>query len=836
MSKRVIFRIEQGDFEQGFPVTLTIKDNGEVCAPEVKGRLAPATEIIASYNDWQKAYYSWGQSNRWWRRKLDVPEQIDTNYASGDSDHTAKNYARQFETTLNEWLDRSDLGELREELLQTVNKNDSVSFIVQTDHKELQRLPWELWRLLKNRYHQAEVALSSGSRPILGGFGNPVKILVILGSDEKIDIKTDWSILEKALPSAELTPLKKPQSRELREKIRNQPWDIIFFAGHSATHPEGNDARIWLNEQQYLSPQQLKDSLEQAVKNGLKLAIFNSCDGLGLARELEKLQIPHIIVMREPVHDEVAQEFLKTFLTSFAGGASLHEAVREARDQLRLIENDSPNASWLPVIFQNPEEPPLFYPLEKALLKPVDKPAKPSQEKPKIKQFVGWGMGAIALATLAFGIYKIIDLGKDATLSPEISLGEEILSQNSSPEKQAGAKAFGDKQYSEAVANFKTSLQKNPNDPEARIYFNNAKAANSKQTIKIAVSVPFGGNQTIAEEILRGVAEVQEEINRDYGINGKPLQVIIANDNNDSILAQKVARKFVKDTTIFAVVGHNSSNASVAAAPIYKDGKLVMISPTSFANQMQESSYVFRMVPQITFFAAQLSKGLGKELPNPKVATCVDTEVSPDQESFRTQFKFVVSAYRAQHIDLPCSLADQSFNPITVVEAIKKNKVNSLMVAPYVNNLPKALEIFKAVQENQLPIKLFGSPTLYTEQTLKLGGNAVEGLTLSVPYYPDKREKNSFRELWKTELNTWRSPMAKDATKAIVTGLQQLLEKKQPARQELDNILRAANFKVKGVTGEFKFNSSKGEREFLFQQGRTDALIRIQDGTFVKVE
>ena len=92
-------------------------------------------------------------------------------------------------------------------------------------------------------------------------------------------------------------------------------------------------------------------------------------------------------------------------------------------------------------------------------------------------------------------------------------------------------------------------------------------------------------------------------------------------------------------------------------------------------------------------------------------------------------------------------------------------------------------------------------------------------MTLSVPYYPDPKEKDSFRKLWKTELNTWRSPLAKDTTKALATGLGQLLQEKQPTRQKLDNILRDPNFKVKGVTGEFKFNKDTGEREFLLKKG-----------------
>ena len=836
MSKRVIFRIDQGDFEQGFPVTLTIEENGEVCAPEVRGRLAPAQKIIDRYKEWQQAYYSWGQNHRWWRRKIEVPEQINTNYSNADSEDNANNYAHQFEVALNEWLDRSDLGDLKDELLHTVNRNDSVSFIVQTDNKELQRLPWELWRLLKNRYHQAEVAISSRRAPKKGALRSSVKILVILGSDEKIDIQSDWNILKEKLQNDKLVLLEKPSADDFRKTLRSQPWDIIFFAGHSSTQTKKEDAKIWINDREYLSPLQLRDSLEKAVENGLKLSIFNSCDGLGLAQQLENLQIPHIIVMREPVHDEVAQKFLNGFLTSFAEGASLHEAVREARDQLRLIENSSPNASWLPVIFQNPEEPPLFYPLEEPSSELGEEPPENSERGRKIKKLAWCGVGAIALATLAFGISKIINSGKDSTLSSGISLGEEILSQNSSPEKQEGAKAFGDKKYPQAVANFKASLQKNPNDPEALIYLNNARAANSKESIKIAVSVPLGSNQPIGEEILRGVAEVQEEINRDNdGINGKLLQVVIANDNNDGKLAKTIGEKFVKDTTVFAVVGHNASNASVAAAPIYKNGKLVMISPTSFADDLKQDAYVFRMVPHMTYFAAQLSKSISREIPNPKVLICLDSR-SPDNQFFENQFKQVISANNGQYIDLPCNPSDPKFKLSTVAEVIRKNNANSLLVAPYVDNLPKAIGIFKAVRENQLAIKLYGSPTFYTEETIKLGREAVEGLTLSVPYYPDAMEKNSFRERWKTEINTWRSPLTKDATRAIATGLQKLLKEPQATRQKLDNILRDPNFKVKGVTGEFKFNSNTGEREFLSQQGRTDALIRVQNGKVVKIE
>ena len=75
---------------------------------------------------------------------------------------------------------------------------------------------------------------------------------------------------------------------------------------------------------------------------------------MGLARELADLKIPQIMVMREPVPDKVAQEFLKYFLTAYAGGESFYLAAKEARFKLQWIEDKYPCASWLPVIVQNP--------------------------------------------------------------------------------------------------------------------------------------------------------------------------------------------------------------------------------------------------------------------------------------------------------------------------------------------------------------------------------------------------------------------------------------------------------------------------------------------------
>ncbi|PLZ37291.1 ABC transporter substrate-binding protein, partial [Fischerella thermalis WC542] len=145
---------------------------------------------------------------------------------------------------------------------------------------------------------------------------------------------------------------------------RTQPWDILFFAGHSISKEGDCWGEIQINaDESYLSLRNLRYSLRHAVRQGLKLAIFNSCDGLGLARNLADLRIPYTIVMREPVPDIIAQEFLKYFLTAFTSGESLYASVNQARERLyEEWERDYPCASWLPVIFQNPAATELKYP------------------------------------------------------------------------------------------------------------------------------------------------------------------------------------------------------------------------------------------------------------------------------------------------------------------------------------------------------------------------------------------------------------------------------------------------------------------------------------------
>lgn len=158
------------------------------------------------------------------------------------------------------------------------------------------------------------------------------------------------------LPCAKTYFLVEPSRQQLHDMLWSQSWDILFFAGHS--HTDDDRGLFYINKTDRVTISEVKYALKQAICENLQLAIFNSCDGLGLALELGNLNIPQAIVMREPVPNKVAQEFLKFFLSAYSGGKSLYLSVREARERLYSLETKYSCASWLPVLCQNPAKNP----------------------------------------------------------------------------------------------------------------------------------------------------------------------------------------------------------------------------------------------------------------------------------------------------------------------------------------------------------------------------------------------------------------------------------------------------------------------------------------------
>lgn len=118
----------------------------------------------------------------------------------------------------------------------------------------------------------------------------------------------------------------------------------------------------------------------------------------------------------------------------------------------------------------------------------------------------------------------------------------------------------------------------------------------SDATWQIAVVGPFSGAQrALGQEMLRAVEMYASEVNQTGGVQGRQLEVITFDDQNDPERAREQAQAALASNAI-AVIGHRSSQASLAAADIYRDN-LVMISGSATANAVTRGNpFAFRTV------------------------------------------------------------------------------------------------------------------------------------------------------------------------------------------------------------------------------------------------
>ncbi|MEM8503851.1 MAG: CHASE2 domain-containing protein [Cyanobacteria bacterium P01_D01_bin.1] len=384
MDRRVTLKLNQGSLSSGFSVTLLMGDGGPMPSVDIFGRLPAAPHLQTLYRQWQRTYRHLGATTR--LEPAPIAYQKNVSLLSD-----CREQASELCDAFDRWLQADSFRCIRDKLLEKLNAADTVRLVLQTEPGIVQRLPWHLWELC-DRYPRLEITLSPSAYEKnaipSARLGSKIRILAIIGQSQGIDLRTDKDLLNR-LPNAEVCFLTEPNLKTLSEALWDaKGWDILFFAGHSATKslkesikaalpnknlpagmhsdeaqqadppPITTEGELYVSEAAPLILSSLENPLKKAVANGLKIAIFNSCDGLGLAYALAEFKISQIVVMREPVPDRVAHTFLKFFLETFSRGESLALSVRDAREKLQILESEFPCASWLPALYQNPAEAP----------------------------------------------------------------------------------------------------------------------------------------------------------------------------------------------------------------------------------------------------------------------------------------------------------------------------------------------------------------------------------------------------------------------------------------------------------------------------------------------
>ncbi len=464
----------------------------------------------------------------------------------------------------------------------------------------------------------------------------------------------------------------------------------------------------------------------------------------------------------------------------------------------------------------------------------------PSRHKRILLGTVGVTLGTLAF--IGFGVYSQWSTpcppGQTKSLVVRCVLDQRKMSRGertffpltSNPKRNEGLEFFQQGKYPQAAASFKEALKVKPKDSEVLIYYNNALAIQQGSPFTFAVVIPADHVDEKSElpdkarEVLRGVAQAQDQFNNrgKGGLNGRLLEIVIANDSNDSNKVKQVAHDLVADPSVLGVIGHLTTKATSEALDIYQKKDLAIVSPTSTGTLLQHDNndVFFRTVPSNEVTVTKLANYAFKTGLR-KVAVFYNLDPSRYSDRLRELFHNKFQANPECEVVEEILLSDSQQSVDQKVESVYE-QVDAVVLFPDPEYTSQALQVASAVaqmndkrkssnQQGLVEVKLLGGDALYNDTILKNGGKSIEGLILALSWFREAPQSKNFankaKNFWGGGQISWRTASSFDATQAFISTLS--------ANATRSNVLRKLPYvklAADKTSGEIlKFNN--GERQ-----------------------
>lgn len=315
--------------------------------------------LLSRYKAWQRAYI--GYYKQALRGRVGAAGQVAVSTVDWHSQlvQAEARLLSEFHT----WLKQGELYDLRQEVQSAAQTEGMVELFLTCTPLDLARLPWETWEFgppVQILRSPATIRATTGQRQTWRR--GKARVLAILGDETGLNFEGERHALDAQRrlmdihymgwqPGEDPTALKQRVCEAIADPLG---WDVLFFAGHS------NEAalvggQIAIAPQTALTVKDLAPYLQTAQQRGLQFALFNSCSGLDIAQGLISLGFSQVAIMREPIHNEVAQAFLVQLLQRLVQQQNVQEALHGACQFLKAEQNLTyPSAYLVPSLFRHP--------------------------------------------------------------------------------------------------------------------------------------------------------------------------------------------------------------------------------------------------------------------------------------------------------------------------------------------------------------------------------------------------------------------------------------------------------------------------------------------------
>ncbi len=316
-----------------------------------------------------------------------------------------------------------------------------------------------------------------------------------------------------------------------------------------------------------------------------------------------------------------------------------------------------------------------------------------------------------------------------------------------------------------------------------------------------------------------------EEVNSAGGIDGKKVKLITEDDTGNPKEAPNVAQKLAQNNDVLSVIGHWNSSCTLAARGIYDSSGIPLLADSvnkSLTDGTTKHSYRISLTDTVQ--AESLAK-YAYEVMGKKKAAIMYT-ANDFGTGLMEDFKRAFEEIGGEVVATETYFEGQSKDFSPQLTKIKGTNPDLMFVAGYY--VETAL-IAQQAKEMGFDIQMLGTEGISSEELIKLGGDAVEGIVFAGFFHPDieypgtKEFVTQFREKHGKDPDTYAA-LAYDSAKLILAAIEENGATREGIIKFLENV---EDFP--GVAGPISFDD---ENNVI----RNIVVLTVKDGAIVPAE
>lgn len=257
-----------------------------------------------------------------------------------------------------------------------------------------------------------------------------------------------------------------------------------------------------------------------------------------------------------------------------------------------------------------------------------------------------------------------------------------------------------------------------------------------KTPIKIGVIAPLVGDTAGYGQDVSAAAQLAvDEINKEGGINGRKLELIIENGGCNGKDATNAANKLINVDKVKVIVGGYCSAETLAAAPLAEKAGVVLLSPASSNPAITDAGdFIFRITPS----DALQGEAIAKEIYEQGITKVAVTHVNSDYNlalanAFKKNFEALGGEITTTEI-----YEQDAKDFRTQVAKMRASRPEGIYMVPYA----EGGLLVKQIRELRIDVPLFGAETFNSKDIIEDAGEEnIEGLVFATPRWNEDSPK-----------------------------------------------------------------------------------------------